>query len=107
MFPGTTVPPRLQVSAEEMEQRRIAAMASNPEREAESLSCLSGILKDTEKAMATAASNMNAENTAAAAKLAEEIAEREATGGKIAMPGRRANRNRRRKSQAPAREGAK
>ena len=49
MFPSTTVPKRLEVSAEEQEQRRVAAMVNASEEE--SLNCLSGLLKSSEKAM--------------------------------------------------------
>ena len=94
IFYGTTIPKRLEVSAIEKEQRRVAAMVNASEEE--SNACLLGLLGETSKAMDKAEAEMQLEK-ARQEKLAKEMKERQKESHR---PGRRTGRARRRNKTA-------
>lgn len=91
IFPGTSVPSRLQLTDEELEQRRIANIVNQGDEA--SLSCLSDILKQTEKVMGQCEEKME-KGAEQAKKLAKEMSEREPESHR---PGIRVKRSRRRR----------
>ena len=91
LFDGPEVPPRLQLTKEELEQREIAKVVNQGEEA--SLACLSGILKDTEASM----SKCEAQMALAEEKAKVLKAEMDERGPESHRPGIRAGRRRRKK----------
>ena len=100
VFPGQTVPDRLQLSPEELAQREIAKMVNQGEEA--SLACLTSILK-------TADDSMNACEAAMAAdaeRAAKAVAEMDERGPESHRPGIRSTSRRRRRRKQSGKAGS-